>query len=169
MSSRHRERTWHLETDASVRPGEWHKSGERPSVGGAGIVLWDPELRPVLLESILLGPVSCGPEAELCAVIAGLKIAKESGVGQVRLRTDCLGVVEHLTGERRLDTGWAVPLLPELEELARSFAHFEAPWSPSTHAPERRAGIPTADALARRAVGLGPRASRPIPRRLGGG
>ena len=54
---------FYLETDGSVRPGERHKSGERPPVGGAGIVLWDPELRVVLAESVHLGPVTCGPEA----------------------------------------------------------------------------------------------------------
>ena len=147
----------YLETDASVRPGERHNFGQRPSVGGAGIVLWDPDLRPVAMESIALGPVCCGPEAELRAAIAGLKVARTRGVSAIRLRTDCLSIVEHLNGTRRLDTGWAVPLLPELEELARSFAHFEVRWSPSTHAPERRAGVPTADALARAAIGLGRR------------
>jgi len=48
---------YYLEADGSVRPGERHKSGDRPSVGGAGIVLWDPELRMVLAESVHLGPL----------------------------------------------------------------------------------------------------------------
>ena len=38
-----------------------------------------------------------------------------------------------------------------------SFALVEARWTPSTHAVEQRAGVPTADYLARQAVGLGPR------------
>ena len=62
---------YYLETDGSMRPGERRKSGDSPSVGGAGIVLWDPELRMVLAESVRLGPISCGPEAELRAVPRG--------------------------------------------------------------------------------------------------
>ena len=147
----------YLETDASVRPGERHRTGVRPSLGGAGIVLWDSELRPVVMESIALGPVSCGPEAELRAVISGLKIARGRGVERIRVRTDCLAVVRHLNGEQALEVGWALPLVPELGELVRSFGYFEARWMPSSHAVERRAGVPTADSLARAAIGLGRR------------
>jgi ribonuclease HI len=145
----------YLETDASVRPGERRKSGVSASLGGAGIVVWDSELRVVIAESVPLGPVSCGPEAELRAVIVGLRRAAELQVERLRLRSDCLSVIRYLTGEGDLDARWATPLKEELNELWHSFAFAEARWSPSTHALERRAGVPTADFLARRAVGLG--------------
>lgn len=146
-----------LETDGSVRPGERHKWGSSPSVGGAGIILWDPELRVVLSESVHLGPVSCGPEAELRAVLVGLRRAKERKVQHLGIRTDCLAVVRHLSGEEPLGTGWAAPMLLELRVLVNSFDSVEARWTQSSHATERKVGIPTADALARNAIGLGAR------------
>ena len=148
---------YYLETDGSALPGVRHKSRVRKSTGGAGIVLWDPALKVVLAESIPLGPVSCGPEAELRAVLIGLRRAKERRVERVRIRSDCLDVVRHLTGERELETAWATPFKEELRRLLQSFESVEARWTPSSHAPERRAGVPTADALARKAVGLGRR------------
>jgi ribonuclease HI len=148
---------YYLETDGSVRPGEHRKSGDSPSVGGAGIVLWDPELRVVLAESVHLGEVSCGPEAELRAVLVGLRRARERKVERIRIRSDCLAVIRHLSGEEELGTEWAAPFIAEIGELVRSFALVEARWTPSSHASERRAGVPTADYLARHAVGLGPR------------
>jgi ribonuclease HI len=148
---------YYLETDGSVRPGERRKSGDSPSVGGAGIVLWDPELRMILAESVHLGQVSCGPEAELRAVLVGLRRARERKVERLRIRSDCLPVVRQLTGEEELGTQWSAPLKEELRELLGSFAWVEARWNPSSHAIERRAGVPTADYLARQAVGLGPR------------
>lgn len=153
---------YYLETDGSVRPGERRRSGSSPSVGGAGVVLWDPELRMVLAESVPLGPVSCGPEAELRAVLVGLRRAKERNVQRLRIRSDCLSVVRHLSGDEELDTGWAAPFKEELRELLGSFVFVEARWTPSSHATERRSGVPTADYLARLAIGLGPRnPSRP--------
>ena len=148
---------YYLETDGSALPGERHNSREPQSVGGAGIVLWDSDLRAVLTESIPLGPVSCGPEAELRAVLIGLRRAMERGVERVRVRSDCLAVIRHLTGEEELETAWAAPVKEELRTLLRSFDLVEARWTRASHASERRAGVPTADALARRAVGLGSR------------
>lgn len=148
---------YYLETDGSALPGERHKSHVRRSVGGAGIVLWDSDLRVVLVESIPLGPVSCGPEAELRAALIGLQRAVEWGVKKVRIRSDCLAVIRHLTGEQELETSWATPFKDELRGLLRSFDVVEARWARASHAPERRAGVPTADALARKAVGLGSR------------
>jgi ribonuclease HI len=157
------ESKYFLETDASVRPGERHRSGTRHSVSGAGVVLWDPNLRMVLAESIPLGQVSCGPEAELWAVLIGLRLAKAQKVDRVRLRSDCLAVVQHLAGVKVLETQWAARYKQEIRELLRSFTFFEARWTPSSHAVERRTGVPTADFLARRAVGLGPRRPRRKP------
>ncbi len=151
---------YYLETDGSALPGERHKSRERQSVGGAGIVLWDSELRAVLMESVRLGPVSCGPEAELRAVLIGLRRAKQRGVEKLRIWSDCLAVVRQLTGERELEAVWAAPFKEELRGLLRSFDLVEARWTRTSHTSERRSGVPTADALARRAVGLGSRSGK---------
>ena len=154
-------RLYHLETDGSALPGERHKSHARQSVGGAGIVLWDSDLRVVWTESVHLGQVSCGPEAELRAVLVGLRRAKERGIERLRVRSDCLAVVRHLTGERELETAWATPFKDELRGLLGSFDLVEARWTRTSHASERKAGVPTADALTRRAVGLGIRRGKP--------
>jgi ribonuclease HI len=146
-----------LETDGSVRPGERHRNGIRTAVGGAGIVLYGPNLEVLLTESVSLGPVSCGSEVELRAVLIGLRRARDRRIERLRVRSDCLPVVRHLTGEEELETAWAAPLRVELDELLHAFAFVEARWTPSSHARERRHGVPTADSLARQAVGLGPR------------
>jgi ribonuclease HI len=143
-----------LETDGAVRPGERHMSRNCPSVGGAGIVLWDPAMVPVLVESVHLGAVSGSTEAEFRAALVGLRRAKDRRIEKLRVRSDCEPVVRHLTGEEPLETRWALAAQAELRELLGAFESVEARWTPSSHALERRAGVPTADALARKAVGL---------------
>ena len=146
-----------LETDGSVRPGERHKSRDWPSVGGAGIVLWDPAMVLLLAESVHLGVVSSSTEAEFRAALIGLRRARDRRVERLRIRSDCEPVVRHLMGEEPLETRWALSAQEELRELLGGFDLVEAIWTPSSHALERRAGVPTADYLARRAAGLGPR------------
>jgi ribonuclease HI len=149
----------YLETDGSTRPGERHRSGTRLAMGGAGVVLWAPDLSVQATSSLCLGPVSCGQEVELRAVIAGLQLARERGVTHVRLRSDFLEVVRYPAGERALEGAWAEPLRPVLDELVREFEHLEARWTRSSHARDRREGVPTADWLARQALGLAPRSA----------
>jgi ribonuclease HI len=151
---------YYLETDGSVLAGERHKARDWPSVGGAGIVLWDPSMRMVLAEGVHLGEVSGSTEAEFRAVLVGLRRAKDRRVERLRVRTDCVPVVRHLTGEEPLETRWAIAARAELLDLLGSFESVEARWTPTSHATERRAGVPTADALARQAIGLGSRGVR---------
>lgn len=158
------ELTHYLEVDGSVLPGERHKARLQPSVGGAGIVLRDSELRVVLTESVHLGPVSCALEAELRAVLIGLQRARGRGVRRLRIRSDCIPVIRHLTGERALETEWATPIKAELQDVLSSFRQVGTQWTPSTHSTERRDGVPTADALARSGAGLGSRGARPRSR-----
>ena len=99
-------------------------------------------------------------------MLVGLRRAKELKIERLRVRLDCLSVVRHLSGEEELGTYWAARFKEETRELLSSFALIEARWTPSSHALERQAGVPTADILARRAVGLGPRKA---PRRGRGG
>ena len=155
---------YYLETDGSVLPGERHKARDWPSVGGAGIVLWDPSMRLLLAEAVHLGPVSGSTEAEFRAALVGLRRARDRRVERLKLRSDCMPVVRHLTGEEPLGTRWAMASQPELGDLLGEFEWVEVRWAPSSHSVERTAGVPTADALARRALRLGQRRS---PRRLG--
>jgi len=151
---------YYLETDGSVLGGERHRARDWPSVGGAGVVLWDPNMRMVLAEAVHLGEVSGSTEAEFRAAIVGLRRARDRRVERVWIRTDCDPVVRHLTGEEPLETPWVLAAGAELRDLLGSFESVEARWTPSSHATERRAGVTTADALARRAIGLGPRGAR---------
>lgn len=150
-------RMHYLETDGSVRPGEHHRSRDWPSVGGAGIVLFGPGMEVLLTESIHLGEVSGSVEAEFRAALSGLRRARDRRVNRLRLRSDSLPVIQHLSGAERLDKRWAAEANGDLLGLLAGFELFEARWTPSSHALERRRGVPTADALARRAVGLSPR------------
>ncbi len=145
---------YYLETDGSVKPGERHKARDWPSVGGAGVVLWDPNMGLVLAESVHLGEVSGSTEAEFRAALVGLRRAKDRRIERLRVRIDSVPVVRHLTGEEPLETPWALAARAELRDLLAAFESVEARWTPSSHAAERRAGVPTADALARKAVGL---------------
>jgi ribonuclease HI len=154
---------YYLETDGSVLPGERHKARDWPSVGGAGIVLWDPSLRLVFAEAVHLGEVSGSTEAEFRAALVGLRRAKNRQVERLRIRADCISVIRHLTGEEPLETRWALAASAELHDLLGGFESVEAVWTPSSHAVERRAGVPTADALARQAIGLVPRGARRRP------
>ncbi len=148
---------FYLETDGSVRPGERHKHGERPPVGGAGIVLWDPELRVVLAESVHLERSHADLKLSCERYWFGLRRARERRVERLSIRSDCLSSFGTSLGR----SNWrrAGRYLSKRSSV-NSSAHL--PLSrpvglPSTHAVERRAGVPTADYLARQAVGLGPR------------
>jgi ribonuclease HI len=101
-----------------------------------------------------LGVVSGSTEAEFRAALVGLRRARDRRVERLRVRSDCLPVIRHLSGEEPLATRWAEAVRTELRDLLAAFETVEARWTPSSHAVERRAGVPTADALARRAVGL---------------
>ena len=154
-----------LETDGSVLGGERHESHDWPSTGGAGIVLWDPSMQAIPVEWNHLGVVSGSTEAEFRAALIGLRRANERRIARLRLRLDCQPVLQHLSGERILAKKWTAAAEHELRDLLATFQSVELRWTPSTHAPERRAGVPTADALARKAVGLGTRAGRRPGRR----
>lgn len=117
-------------------------------------------MRVVLTESVHLGEVSGSTEAEFRAALIGLRRAKERRVTRLRLRSDCQPVLQHLSGEKVLAARWTAVAEPELRQLIAAFESVDFRWTRSSHATERRAGAPTADELARRSVGLGPRKGR---------
>ena len=121
-------------------------------------------MRLVLAEGVHLGEVSGSTEAEFRAPLVGLPRAKDRHVKRLRIRTDCIPVIRHLAGEEPLETLWAVAASAELRDLLGSFESVEARWTPSSHATERRAGVPTADALARQAISLPSRGTLRVAR-----
>lgn len=88
-------------------------------------------------------------------MLVGMRRARDRRVERLRIRSDCDPVVRHLAGEVPLGTSWAISAGSELSDLLRSFESVKVGWAPASHAAERRAGVPTADALARRAIGRG--------------
>ena len=156
-------RVYHLETDASVvvagPPGR-RPVGLTGPIAGGGVVLRNPGLDVIETRSIVLGPVGSPTHAEYAALLAGLRVARERGVEHLRIRNDNISLVRHLTGQQEGVAKDLEPTVREIAELRSTFLIFDLRWAPSSHAVERRDGQPTADLLARHAIGLGPRATR---------
>ena len=157
------DRVYHLETDASVLPagppGRCSAPTAAPTAGG-GIVLRGPDLLLVATRSLLLGVVESPTHAEFVVLLAGLKLAREHGVENIRIRVDNLSLVRDLNGETPLKTAWAGALAEEIRQVRAEFRVVDIRWAPSSHATERKDGVPTSDLLARQAIGLGPRQAR---------
>jgi ribonuclease HI len=153
----------HLETDASVlvaRPPGRRPGGPKGPVAGGGIVLRGPDLEVVETRSLLLGPIESPTHAEYAALLAGLKVARQRGVEHLRIRNDNTSLVRHLTGQPEGVADDLLPVVQEIGELRTQFLTFDLRWAASSHAALRRDGLPTADLLARQAIGLGPRLVR---------
>ena len=134
----------------------------RTALAGGGIVLRNPKLRLVAAMSVRLGPIQSPVEAELAALVLGLEAALEFDARDMRVWNDNLALVHYLNGEGKIGPFEVPGLLSRMADLRRQFRRIEFRWTRSSHAPERRAGEPTADSLARQAVGLG---DRPLRRR----
>jgi ribonuclease HI len=149
----------HLETDASLNPGERKVvGGVSLKRAGGGIVLRDPTMVPVASYAVSLGFLRSTLTAEALVVLRGMKIARSRhGATSLRVRTDSAHLVEIVSGRAKAHDP---ELRTVLEQIATERGHldgFEIRWSRSSHAHERQPGVPTADALARRAAGLGVR------------
>ena len=145
---------WHLETDASLNPSRARNG--LPFAGG-GVVLRDPRLQLKLTRGVQLGYFPSATHAEYAALLCGLEIALAEGVRAIFIRTDNRLLVEQYTGTWRVRSAGLAELLAKLRDLAGRFDSFELRWAPSSHRGTRWDGAPTADALARRAAGLGGR------------
>jgi hypothetical protein len=149
-------RRFHLETDASLNPGQ-RKIAEGVSLkrAGGGIVLRSPAMKVVGEYTVSLGFLSSPTLAEALTLFQGMRVARQRhGVRALRARTDCSSLVGFVRdGEKAHDPA----LRAVVEKIAAERDHlegFEIRWSKSAHSPEREYGVPTADALARRAAGL---------------
>jgi hypothetical protein len=151
-----RSRLYHLETDASLNPGQLKiVDGVTLRRAGGGIVVRAPSTASVGVYSVSLGFLSSSSVAEARVLLRGMRVARERhGASALRARTDAAEVVE-IVNERGKPHDPALRAAIEQIGVERSlFEGFELKWSRSSHAPEREAGVPTADALARKAAGL---------------
>lgn len=152
-------RRFHLETDASLNPHE-RKVIEGISLkrAGGGFVLRCPAMKVVGKYTVSLGFLSSPTLAEALVLLRGVRVARQRhGIMVLRARTDAAHLVEILHGRAKAHNPALRTVIEQITAEKDLFAGFEVRWSPSSHAPEREAGVPTADALARRAAGLSSR------------
>ncbi len=147
----------YLETDASV-------DTRRSMVGldgrlhpaGAGIILRDLRLRPLIHESIALGEVPGPLHAEYLALAFGLERAAERGFGGVWATTDNLPLVQAFNGLSEIRGEGLRVIKDRLDGIRARFGFVTLRWSRGSHR-KRKFDGPSADALARAAIGLGGR------------
>jgi ribonuclease HI len=147
----------YLETDASL-------DTRREVVGldgrlfpaGGGIILRDITLRPLLLKSVNLGYVPNPLHAEYLAFVYGLEEAVSLGARGVWATTDNLPLAEGFNGRWPSRPDSLRPIDYRLGAVRSKLGFVTLRWSPGSHR-KLKFGVPSADALARSAVGLGKR------------
>lgn len=150
----------HIETDASLNPAESRVvGGVSFRRAGGGIVVRDLEMVPVGTYSVPLGFLASTLEAEAMVLLRGMKVARVlHGATALRARTDSAHLVEIVCGRAKPHAPALGAVVEQIAaERERLSGGLEVRWSRSSHALERQAGVPTADALARKAAGLGVR------------
>jgi hypothetical protein len=147
----------YLETDASVATQSPIPTpdGRRFSAGG-GIVIRDLLLRPVLLKSVPLTLVPGPLHAEYLALTEGLQEASKLGAKGVWATTDSERLAEAFNGRSSNRSPGLPAILQHLETVRARFEFVTLRWSRGSHR-RTKLGGPTADSLARAAIGLGRR------------
>jgi ribonuclease HI len=147
----------YLETDASVDSRcEIVGLEGRLFPAGAGIILRDFTLRPILVKSIPLGHLPGAFHAELLGFVHGLEEAAGLGARGVWAMTDNQRLVEVFNG-RAVNHAESLRAIEHRLGSARAKLGFVTlRWSAGSHR-KLKFGGPSADALARAAVGLGKR------------
>jgi len=151
--------SFHLETDASLNPGE-RKVVEGVSLkrAGGGIVLRSQSMAVVGMYTVSLGFLSSPTLAEALVLLRGMRVARQRhGASTLRVRTDAAHLVEIVNGRAKARGPTLRAVVEQIAAERDQLAGFELKWSKSSHAPERQSGVPTADSLARKAAGLGSR------------
>jgi ribonuclease HI len=150
---------FHLETDASLNPGQQKVVGGVSLMrAGGGIVLRSPSMEPVGLYTVSLGFLSSPTHAEALVLLRGLRVARQRhGAEALRARTDAAHLVEIVSGRARTRDPALLAVVKQILAERDRFSRFEIRWSKSSHADERQPSVPTADSLARKAAGLGGR------------
>ena len=151
---------YHLETDASLNRAQSRRvdEGRHPLYrAGGGIVLRDLSMKPFEEHAVDLGYLRSASQAECAALDWGLRRALQLRIGKLRVRNDNLPLMRALD-RVVVEPEFHVPSdLSRVAETARRFESIQFRWSKSTHSMERGDGAHSADFLARRACGLGPR------------
>ena len=151
---------YHLETDGSLnraaaRPDDG--GGSPKFLAGGGVVIRDPSMRPIEEHSVRLGYLVSAHEAELAALLWGLKRAAQLRLPMLRVRNDNVHVM-HALSRALVEPTYNPPTgLSELVAIAGSFASIQFRWTKSSHVLQRGDGAHSADFLARRACELGKR------------
>ncbi len=150
---------FHLETDASLNPHQRKLvGGVSLRRAGGGFVLRSPAMKVVGKYTVSLGFLSSPTLAEAATLLRGMRVARQRhGVRVLRARTDCFPLVGLVRDGGRAHDPALRAVVENIVEERDQFESFEIRWSPSSHAREREYGVPTADALARKAAGLGVR------------
>ena len=114
-------------------------------------------MRPIEEHSVRLGYLASAHQAELAALLWGLKRAAELCVPRLRVRNDNVHVMQALS-RALVETSFKPPTdLSALVSIATSFESIQFRWTKSIHAIQRGDGAHSADFLARQACGLGKR------------
>jgi ribonuclease HI len=144
---------WTAHCDGSAMPN--------PGKMGLGVVLSSPDGQCHTL-SRNTHAVGCNNEAELRALMAALAQAQALGVSRLAVFTDNHVLVDHLVDADGRHAGRPIerlaPLFDEARALMASFEDLSLRWVPR----HRNA---QADALARAALGMGPKVSAPRKKR----
>lgn len=142
---------WRIHCDGTALPG-----GAR---AGLGAVLLGPDgERHTLSEAaVVTGRLGCANQAETLALIAALRAAVVLGARAIEVRCDSAFVVTEAFGARTRKEPLA-KLTAESRRLLSGFEEAEVSWVPRRRNAE-------ADALAREAVGLGPKVVVMRPRK----
>lgn len=151
---------YHLETDASLNRALTRRadeSGHPLYRAGGGIVLRDLSMKPFEEHAVDLGYLRSPSQAECASLHWGLRRALHLRIWRLRVRNDNLPLMLALS-RAVVEPEFRVPTdLSSAVETARRFESIQFRWSKSTHSKERGDGAHSADFLARRACGLGPR------------
>jgi ribonuclease HI len=143
------EQLWHIHCDGTALPN--------PGRIGIGAVVVSPDGLTFTL-SAAPGTRGCNNEAEAAALIAALKLAHTHGARRLHIRCDSIVLVEQTTGRERTKIERLVPLFAEARALLATFEQIDFRWV------SRRENA-AADALARAALGLAPKASVRVRRK----
>ncbi|MEO6016818.1 MAG: ribonuclease HI family protein [Polaromonas sp.] len=139
---------WTLYCDGSAVPN--------PGRMGLGAVITGPDGTRHPL-SVAADGRGCNNEAELRALMMALQFARQRGATEVVVHCDNSVVVKQLTGTATEPFLRLAPLFDEVRAVLQSFASAQLVWIPRHRNLE-------ADALARAAVGLAPKAPSPKAR-----
>jgi ribonuclease HI len=131
---------YRLNTDAGVVAAPGQAAGE----AAIGVVLKDPEGIVVHTISIRIGMVEDHHVAEYRALIAGLRLARGHGIGDIRVSLDSATVVKHVNGETTVGKRY-VDLCAEARALKHQFLNIRIRQVPRRENAE-------ADALASKAL-----------------